>query len=200
MRKICILIGAAALAAAALLALRSARQEIGRLRQNQRALTEQLIHYRTRAGAEAASSRALRLRCAEYEQLRADDARRIRELGIRIRRLEAAATLVSRQQTEAAAPLRDTVVVQAAGRAIAPTLDTVRLFRWSDGWCSVEGQIGRDSVQCRVESIDTLRQIVHRVPRKFLFIRWGTKALRQEIVPANPHTRIVYAEYVQLVR
>ena len=38
------------------------------------------------------------------------------------------------------------------------------------------------------------------VPRRFLFFRWGTKAIRQEIIPANPHTRIVYAEYVQLSR
>ena len=53
---------------------------------------------------------------------------------------------------------------------------------------------------CRVESADTLRQVVHRIPRRFLFIRWGTKALRQEIVPSNPHTRIVYSEYVKIER
>ena len=53
---------------------------------------------------------------------------------------------------------------------------------------------------CRVESTDTLRQVVHRIPRRFLFIRWGTKALRQEIVPSNPHTRIVYSDYVKFER
>ena len=56
----------------------------------------------------------------------------------------------------------------------------------------------RDS--CRVESVDTLRQVVHRVPRRFLFIRFGTKAVRQEIVSSNPHTRIVYAEYVRFAK
>ena len=34
----------------------------------------------------------------------------------------------------------------------------------------------------------------------FSLIRWGTKALRQEIVPSNPHTRIVYSEYVKIER
>ena len=53
---------------------------------------------------------------------------------------------------------------------------------------------------CRIRSVDTLRQAVHRIPRRFLFIRWGTKALRQEIVSTNPHTRIVYAEYVKIER
>ena len=65
---------------------------------------------------------------------------------------------------------------------------------------SVEGRIGRDSAACRIRSVDTLRQAVHRIPRRFLFIRWGTKALRQEIVSTNPHTRIVYAEYVKIER
>ena len=45
-----------------------------------------------------------------------------------------------------------------------------------------------------------LRQVVHRIPRRFLFIRWGTKALRQEIVSSNPHTRIVYSDYVKFER
>ena len=61
-----------------------------------------------------------------------------------------------------------------------------------------EGRIEEDSVSCRVESVDTLRQIVYRIPRRFLFIRWGTKALRQRIVSTNPHTRIVAAEYVRI--
>lgn len=78
--------------------------------------------------------------------------------------------------------------------------DSLRRFRWSDPWVTVEGILGRDSVVCRIESRDTLRQIVHRIPRHFLFIRWGTKALRQEIISSNPHTRIVYSEYIQIER
>lgn len=81
---------AVAITAVALYGLRHYRTEIARLQQNQTALTSQIAYHRTRSGAEAATTQALRLRCSEYERLRADDARRIRELGIRIRRLEAA--------------------------------------------------------------------------------------------------------------
>ncbi|MEG1886285.1 MAG: DUF6549 family protein, partial [Alistipes sp.] len=84
--------------------------------------------------------------------------------------------------------VRDTVILR----------DTLRLFRWHDTWVRVEGLIGADSVQCRVESVDTLQQIVHRIPRRFLFFRWGTKAIRQEIVSTNPHTQIVYSEYIEM--
>ena len=174
------------------------RAENRRLVQNQTALAAEVAHYRTQAGQEAASAQVLRLRCGEFETLRAADAEQIRRLGIRLRRLEAAAKAVAVTDAEIRTPLRDTVVVRI--HDTLPVRDTVRMFRWRDPWISVEGRIGRDSAACRIRSVDTLRQAVHRIPRRFLFIRWGTKALRQEIVSTNPHTRIVYAEYVKIER
>ena len=112
--------------------------------------------------------------------------------------VQAAAKAVAVTDAEIRTPLRDTVVVRI--HDTLPVRDTVRMFRWRDPWISVEGRIGRDSAACRIRSVDTLRQAVHRIPRRFLFIRWGTKALRQEIVSTNPHTRIVYAEYVKIER
>ena len=141
---------------------------------------------------------ALRLRCAEFEELRAADAAEIRRLGIKLRRLEAAARTATATKVEIRTPVRDTVVVRLSDTLVVR--DTLRLLRWRDAWVRVEGAVTADSVLCRVESADTLRQVVHRIPRRFLFIRWGTKALRQEIVPSNPHTRIVYSEYVKIER
>lgn len=179
-----------AVAVTALLAwgVRHYRAENRRLTQNQTALAGRVEHYRTRLGEAAASVQVLRLRCGEFEELRAADAERIRALGVKLRRVEAASKTGVATAVEVRAPLRDTVVVR----------DTARVFRWCDVWTSVEGVVGRDSVTCRVTSVDTLRQVVHRVPRRFLFIRWGTKALRQEITSANPHTRIVFTEYVKI--
>lgn len=199
-----------ALAVTALLlcTLRHYRSENRRLEQNQTALASDLHHYRTRLGEEAASAQALRLHCAEFERLRAADAARIRTLGIRLRRLEAASKHVTRTEVTLRAPLGDPLLQPAAPtqdplrrtphEALLP--DSLRRFRWSDPWVTVEGVLGRDSVACRIESRDTLRQIVHRIPRRFLFIRWGTKALRQEIISSNPHTRIVYSEYIRIER
>ena len=174
------------------------RRENRRLTQNQHALAAGIERYRTRLGQEAASVQALRLRCAEFEELRAADAAEIRRLGIKLRRLEAAARAATATKVEIRTPVRDTVVVRLRDTLVVR--DTLRLFRWRDAWVRVEGAVTADSVLCRVESADTLRQVVHRIPRRFLFIRWGTKALRQEIVPSNPHTRIVYSEYVKIER
>ena len=191
--------------AALIFALRHYRGENQRLTQNQEALAADLTHYRTRAGEEAASAQVLRLRCAEFERLRAEDAAEIRRLGIRLRRLEATAQLASTTQTRFQAPLKDTIAVRRDTSGIldptgSPQFDTLKTFRWHDPWIRIEGSIARDSVRCRVSSVDTLRQVIYRIPRRFLFIRWGTKALRQEIVSSNPHTRIVYAEYIRIER
>lgn len=174
------------------------RRENRRLTQNQHALAAGIERYRTRLGQEAASVQALRLRCAEFEELRAADAAEIRRLGIKLRRLEAAARTVAATTVDIRTPVRDTIVLRLHDTLVVR--DTLRLFRWRDAWVRVEGAVTADSVLCRVESTDTLRQVVHRIPRRFLFIRWGTKALRQEIVPSNPHTRIVYSEYVKIER
>ena len=170
---LCYAVLTTALLACACRSCRHARGESRRLADNQTALASEVERYRTRLGEEAASVQALRLRCAEFEELRAADAAR-------------RGTSVSRSGA------RSTTAV--------PAWDTLRRFRWRDPWVTVEGSIGRDSAECRIRSVDTLRQVVHRVPRRFLFIRWGTKALRQQIVSSNPHTRIVYTEYVRIER
>lgn len=188
MRKIILIPVLLALAGALLNGGLGARREIRRLRTNLYTLNDTLRRYRTRLGEEAASTEALRLRCTEFERLRAADAEEIRRLGIRLRRAESAAHTALVTTVEVEVPVHDTVLVH----------DTLRLFRWQDEWVTVEGLVGCDTVHCRVESCDTLLQVVHRVPRRFLFFRWGTKAIRQEIVSRNPHTKIVYAEYVKL--
>lgn len=163
-------------------------REAERLDNNQTALTEQIRLYRTRLDESAASVQTLELRCDEFRRMKAEDARRIQELGIKIKRLESVAKSATRTEVEVVVPLRDTVVLR----------DTLRTFSWEDEWVRVDGLVGRDSVECRVASIDTLRQVVYRVPRRFWFVKYGTKAIRQEIISSNPHTRIVYSEYIEL--
>lgn len=170
-------------------------REEQRLRQNQSAL---IAHYRGRIDSLNASGEVLRLRCREFESLHAEAADRIRTLGIRLRRLEASATTVTHEEVQMSAPIDDTLIIRH--HDTLPLCDTLRPFAWQDAWVRISGHIARDSIHCRITSYDTLHQIIHRVPRRFLFFRWGTKAIRQEIRSSNPHTRICYAEYVIIER
>ncbi|MBP3644579.1 MAG: hypothetical protein J6J22_08020 [Alistipes sp.] len=167
-------------------------KENARLENNNYALIESVKTYRTKADESAASVQVLRLKVGEYEELRAADAERIRKLKIKLKRLESASKSVTKTAVDITVPLRDTVILRDTLRLH----DTVRLFRWRDSWVTVDGVIDKNSVSCSVSSVDTLHQIIHRIPRRFLFFRYGTKAIRQEIVSSNPHTEVVYSEVV----
>lgn len=168
-----------------------------RLTANQYALVSCIEGLQTSLDGRHASLEALQLRCREYERLHQRDADTIRSLGIRLRRVEQVAKQATATRFEVRTPLYDTVILR---RDTLPLYDTLRRFAWRDAWVSLEGELARDTLVCRVASVDTLHQIVHRVPRRFLFIRWGTKAIRQEIRSSNPHTRLVYADYVTISR
>ncbi len=167
-----------------------------RYKGNNQTLIESVELYRTKADEAAASVQVLRLRCGEYEDLRAADAEKMRQMGLKIRRLESVAKSAVQTKVEVVVPIRDTVII----RDTVQLRDTVKLFRWQDSWVTINGVIDKDSVSCKLRSVDTLRQNVYRVPRRFCFINFGTKALRQHIISSNPHSEIVYTEYIRLER
>jgi hypothetical protein len=136
----------------------------------------------------------LELQLDEFGDHRARDAERIKELGIKLRRAESYALSATESSYTATLPLRDTIILRDTIR------DTIRIFEGGDRWSTIRGIINLDSITYSLQSVDTLYQVVHRVPRKFWFIRFGTKAIRQEIVSSNPHTRLVYTEYIELKR
>lgn len=195
--------------------LRGERAERRRMQSNNEVLTDSVEFYRTESGRSAASRQVFELRASELERYNKQLAATVRELRIRTRRLEAAAMTATRTEVQITAPLEPTGPQPSAWEkygagvrraadsvkaALNPKAPEAKVFRWSDRHVSVDGIIRADSVSCHVISIDTLQQIVHRVPRRFLFIRWGTKAVRQEVVSSNPHTQIVYTEYIELRR
>ena len=174
--------------------IKTLKGENVRLGENQRALLEDITFYKTRAGASAASVEKLTLTKQEFENKCADLTRLCNELNIKLKRLQSTSTTSIENKTEFTAPLRDTIIIRDAVPAYA------RKFLWRDTWTKVEGIIEDHTVNCKVHSRDTIDQIVYRVPRKFLFFRWGTKAIRQEIVTRNKNSKIIYTEYIELKR
>ena len=166
------------------------RQEIRRLEQNQEALLGDMTLYKTRSERSAASVAVLELRVDELRRLRADDAREIRSLRVRLNRAESFAKSVTETHSSASVVLRDTVIVR----------DTVKLFDADMGHTTVRGRVAHDSLYVDIEQRDTIFQVVHRVPRKFLFFRFGTKAIHQDVWTSNPATKIVYTQYIELER
>ena len=167
-------------------------RENERLRRNESALRHGVELYRTESGRSAAAVEALEMEVAEFRELHRDAAKEIASLGIRLRRAEIVA------QSVAVTTLTDTVVVRDTIVISDTVAVAARHFAAVDAWSRVEAILFGDSVQYAVRTIDTLHQVVHRVPRRFLFIPYGTKAIRQEVWSSNPNVELVYTEYIEL--
>ncbi|MBQ5609566.1 MAG: hypothetical protein IIU85_04875 [Rikenellaceae bacterium] len=164
-----------------------------RLNQNIVALTSDVELYRTQSGESAAEVRSLRLRQSELEQTNEALTDQIDQLNIRLRHINSLATAATQTVVEFSTQIPDTVLHR-------PVVDTVRLPLYADTWNSVQATLIGDRIEGRFTSVDTLHQVVYRVPHRFLFIRYGTKELRQVITSSNPSTRLVYSSHITIER
>lgn len=133
----------------------------------------------------------LRMTIGELEEFRARDAAEIEQLGLKLRHTKS----LTKVESEL---LLDTTILEA-DTTFRPLLsDSLFHLRWSDGWVALDVTSGPTLSRVEVLSRDTLLQVVHRVPHRWWIFAWGTKAVRQEIRSSNPHTRLHYAEYIEL--
>lgn len=186
-------------------ALRTQHQNLTRLRHNQELLLadygrqgDSLEHYRTKSQDYAVSVGVLELSKSELERnctrLRAE----VTDLGLKLKRVEQASTSATETKVEFQTHVKDSIIYVKDTLSGRGHLDTLQLLKWQDPWVSFQGELRGESLQAEIACRDTLIQVVHRVPRKFLFIRWGTKELRQEVKSSNPHTTITFAECITI--
>lgn len=171
--------------------LHRTRSEQQRLERNQRALLGEVTLYKTRSEESAASVAVLELRIDELRRERKRDAQEIRSLGIRLRRAESYAKSIAESRHSQRIALRDSIILRDTVR------DTVWVFRSDSEHTSLRGHIADDTLHYDLRTRDTIYQVVHRVPRKFLFFRFGTKAIHQDVWTSNPNAEIVYTEYIE---
>lgn len=140
---------------------------------------------RTPSGKSVASSAALHLTASELRR-KPDSllAKTMKELKIKSSRVVAASGASSSTSVDVAAAIA------------TDSLPAIRHVEWSDPWVRMHGTIEGDTFRAHIESRDTLQMIVHRVPKRFLFFRFGTKAVRMEVVSQNPHTTLCYPKLI----
>lgn len=168
------------------------KAENERLEANAAVLMSKATHYETKAGKSAASAQKLTLDYKELQSHYAHVCRAANELGIKVKRLQAASSTATRTEVKIVTQVRDSIVYRDG------MLDSLKMLHWQDPWVTVDGELRGDSAALDVISCDTITQIIHRVPKKFWFIKWGCKAIRQEVVSSNPHSKITWTEYIEV--
>lgn len=139
----------------------------------------------TPSGKSVASSTALHLTASELRR-KPDSllAKTVKELKIKRSRVVAASGASSSTSVDVTAVIA------------TDSLPAIRHVEWGDPWVRLHGTIEGDTFKAHIESQDTLQMIVHRVPKRFLFFRFGTKAVRMDVVSQNPHTTLSYPKLV----
>ena len=154
---------------------------------------EKIENKRTFDGRNAAAIEALTLRINELSQSEDSLLLVARSLGIRNRPLQELARTAYRTQTVIRTVVHDSVMAIVPGRT-----DTLPCLSYHDPWISFAGCLRADSFMGDIHACDTLDIVVHRVPRRFLFFRWGCKAVQMEAVGRNPHTKLTYMRYIRI--
>lgn len=176
-------------------ALSRCNKDRERLQNNQNALMQEVRLYETKLGESAASVQRLQLTKDELEGKYKAICQEAEDLGIKLKRLQSVSQTTTQAEIHAKAEIRDSIVYKPEIHLV----DTLKAFCWKDPpWAFVDGVIDSGKVDLSISTNDTIIQIVHRVPKKFLFFRFGTKAIRQEVISKNPHNRIIYSEYIEL--
>ncbi|MDR2233906.1 MAG: hypothetical protein LBE56_12415 [Tannerella sp.] len=185
--------------------LKKARQERDTYRNNTAVLLQDVSAYRTKDSLNAVSVGNLEFKLSEMEKYRAGDLKLIETLKVDRKRLESITTAQTQTIYELRGNLSPVPSPQGEGESPVPPesaiRDTLRCVSIRDKWFEMSGCITPDS---RFEgwflSRDSLLYVEHIIPKRFLFIKWGVKERRQEIVSRNPNTVILGAEFITIRR
>lgn len=167
-------------------------RENARLEKNQAALVDSVRHRKTETGKEVASVQSVTVNNSEFKEQFQDLNDMVKDLGLKLKRVQQINKASSETKIKAATDLKDSIIY------VDSSAYKIQVIRYSDPWVNVEGILDKKKVSLDIVSRDTLYTVLHRVPKKFLFFKFGTKCIRQEIVSSNPHTRITFARTVLL--
>lgn len=161
------------------------QEDLGRQTENVGSLTYDIQYGNLDDSLSVARNTALQAKCDELKQLHLADTKLIKELKVKLKDVKSIHTTSS--------STTDTVRIEP----VPNTADSV--FSYQDKWLSLH--IDVPARLCQYTSRDSLTTIVSRTYRhKFLWWRWGTKGYQVQIVNFNPHSRINYSRYVEVVK
>ncbi|WP_346856592.1 DUF6549 family protein [uncultured Draconibacterium sp.] len=187
---------------------RAERNERKRIEGNQATLLEtnstlakQNNAYKFKNGLNAVSIGSLQLANKELKQYRQEDAEIIKDLNLKLKRVQRISNTATRTKVDISTEVKDSVRTVYVAGTDSIVHDTLHCLEYIDPYLTLAGCIDQmNHFEGLVEYRDTLTQVVHREPHHFWFVKWGTKAIRQEVFSRNPHTFIDFAEYIELDR
>lgn len=168
----------------------SIRQERDRYQLNNDALLADMRRWQIDSTTMAIDVKTLRLTTDEFQKYRAEDAAKIRQMGIKIKSLESAAKYQMEVSAPIAAQLRDSVIIRDT------TLVVIKTVSMNTPYIQLSGTIENDSLIGSIRLPVTLCQAVWvDYKRRWLFWK-RVNAIHQTVSSDNPHVNIIYSELI----
>lgn len=166
-------------------------KERDRFSMNNTALLSDIKRIQSDSATMALDVKVLRLTMDEYKKFRTKDTEKIKELGMRIKHLEAAARHEVEVQAPIDAVIRDTFIVR----------DTIPLLRqkieMTTPYIKLTGFIEKNRLTGDIRMPVTLNQAIWIEYKGWWFWK-RVKAIHQMISSDNPYAEIKYSEYIQI--
>lgn len=167
-------------------------EERDRYMQNSDALLSDMKRMRIDSTTLAVDVKSLRLTLDEYERYRAEDAQKIKELGVKLKHLESVGKHKLAVNAPIKASVRDTVMIK----------DTVtireQIVEMSTPHIEFSGIINSDSLLGDLRIPVTLHQSVWIEYKRYWLFWKKPKAIHQTISSDNPYVDIEYSEWILL--
>ena len=165
-----------------------------RLRQNQVALLSNIEQVTDKYNREVAKVAAIQLSQHEFKDLNDNLTRTVNALNLKVKRLEAV--------IQTSTVTSDTIFIPIAPPVIRsePTAPIIeRPFSFHDGFTNIWGTVefgdtlltSSAYLNLKYSIVDTLDVVIYRVPKRFLFIPYGTKRIDCYIDSRNPNATVV---------
>lgn len=132
--------------------------------------------YLTKLGDAAAKRQVLELSEKELRKSNADLREEIKALDIRIK--------------DALAATKTTTKTIIDERVRVDTVDNVIQAKYKDAWNNIRSEQVGDSARLYYEGRDSIVGVVSIRKKRFLFFRWGVKAVEYDISNKNPKTKV----------
>lgn len=168
------------------------KSERNRYKENTRTLLVDVNTYKVRDSLNAAKAQDLSLKLSELKKYRQEDAKLIADMGVKLRNLQAVASMGTETRTEFITKIvRDTIF-----KAVNDT-NKAALIDYEDKWLTFKGRLENGQFRGNIISRDSLLIAENIRYKRFLF--WRTKRIKSRdfrVVSKNPHTKIVDCEHI----
>ena len=168
------------------------KSERNRYKENTRTLLIDVNTYKVRDSLNAAKAQDLSLKLSELKKYRQEDAKLIADMEVKLRNLQAVASMVTETRTEFVTKIvRDTIF-----KAINDT-NKAAIIDYEDNWLTFKGRLENGQFRGNIISRDSLLIAENVRYKRFLF--WRTKRIKSRdfrVVSKNPHTKIVDCEHI----